>query len=185
MTYSERNGKLKLTEGGKLDRPNVCFLCETTPPHGMKVVDTERYFDGHPFNLQGRRYVCEKCINSMLVFFDFVDLNRLEQAEIATLNAQNILRGLKLRLDTLFNDLKQIAENPNLLLDGLSGSVREQSQSRLVGDEEALVTDGGSLDSSGNEVGVEGSADSGAEGGHSPSPEPQFAVIGSANSSEE
>lgn len=175
---------MKITEGGKLDRPNVCFLCETTPPHGMKVVDTERYFDGHPYNLQGRRYVCEKCINSMLVFFDFVDLNRLEQAELEAKNAQNILRGLKLRLDTLFNDLRQIAESPNLLLDGLSGSVREQSQSIVVGNGEGTEVDSGSSVPSPEGVEPQGLPDNGSEGGHTAPFEPQLAVSGEADPSE-
>lgn len=139
---------MKLTEGGKLERPNVCFLCETTPDHGTKVIDTERYFDGHPYTLQGRRYVCEKCINSMLKFFDFADLATVERAEAERLHAEQVLRGLKVRIDVLFNDLRHIAENPSILIDEVdSGSVREASP-EPVGDREsedgASGTEGGS-----------------------------------------
>ena len=138
---------MKLTEGGKLERPNLCFLCETTPDHGTKVIDTERYFDGHPFNLQGRRYVCEKCINSMLVHFDLADRATVERAEQETLNAQMILRGLKLRIDVLFKDLRHIAENPTALMEGMDGSVREEVASPTInrkGKDGASSTTGGS-----------------------------------------
>jgi len=125
---------MKLTYGGKLERPNLCFLCETTPDHGTKVIDTERYFDGHPYNLQGRRYVCEKCINSMLVHFDLADRATVERAENAELQAQMVLRGLKQRIDVLFNDLRHLAENPTALMEDTS--VRSNSET---------PSDGGSL----------------------------------------
>lgn len=52
---------MKLTEGGRLERPNACTICERTPEIGEEVIDTERYFDGWPASLHGRRYICKKC----------------------------------------------------------------------------------------------------------------------------
>lgn len=108
---------MKLTYGGKLERPNLCFLCERTPAIGTKVVDTERYFDGWPANLQGRRYVCESCVNDMTKFFGYADLATVERADAEAQLARNILKGLKQRLNVLYADLQQIAENPSLLVE--------------------------------------------------------------------
>jgi hypothetical protein len=105
---------MKLTEGGKLERPNVCFLCETTPAAGSKVIDTERYFDGWPANLHGRRYVCERCINDMVKFFEFTTLEHVRQAQLDVLERDAIIRGIKLRLDALYGDIKRLTENPNV-----------------------------------------------------------------------
>lgn len=105
---------MKLTVGGKLERPNVCFLCETTPAEGTKVVDTERYFDGFPLSLQGRRYVCSRCINQMVEFFGFTTLEKVELAEAALADAQSIIRGIKLRLDSLASDMVHLTESPNV-----------------------------------------------------------------------
>lgn len=118
---------MKLTFGGQLERPNLCFLCETTPPIGTKVVDTERYFDGFPHTLRGRRYVCEKCVNSMVKFFDLADARTVEVARSEELRAQLLLRGLKLRLDKLVDDLQKVAEAPEVLIGEASGSIREAS----------------------------------------------------------
>ena len=136
---------MKLTEGGRLQRPNLCFLCETTPDHGTKVIDTERYFDGHPFNLQGRRYVCEKCINSMLVHFDLADRATVERAENDTLQAQRVLQGLKRRIDILFNDLRQLAENPTALMEEIDVTPTG-SGSGTVGEVARVEVDPGSID---------------------------------------
>lgn len=70
---------MKLTKGGKLDRPNLCCLCERTPPIDAPVIDTGRYFDGFPHNLQGRRYVCEICIKSMCKFIDLIPMKQVEE----------------------------------------------------------------------------------------------------------
>jgi len=155
---------MKLTEGGRLERPNVCFLCETTPGHGTKVIDTERYFDGHPYNLQGRRYVCERCINDMLKFFDFADIATVERANAEKLQAEQILRGLKLRLNTLFEDLRNITESPNILID----EVRNVSETRLgsgaMGEKPDVASDAGEADDSAGEVEVGADQESGAQG---------------------
>lgn len=52
---------MKLVKGGELQRPNLCTICERTPAIGEVVIDTEKYFDGFPHNLQGKRYVCKRC----------------------------------------------------------------------------------------------------------------------------
>jgi hypothetical protein len=133
---------MKLTFGGKLDRPNVCFLCETTPEPGSKVIDTERYFDGFPHNLRGRRYVCEKCVNSMVKFFDLADLATVERAQAEAQFAQDMLQGLKRRVYDLFEDLRQIAENPNILVE--AGDVpKERPGSATVGDVPHVEADPG------------------------------------------
>lgn len=107
---------MKLTEGGRLERPNLCWICERTPAIGTPVIDTERYFDGHPFSLQGRRYVCLKCVQEMAKFFGFVPSERMEQAEIAKQRAEGVVRGVKLQLDRLSNELKALAVDPGTLI---------------------------------------------------------------------
>lgn len=93
---------MKLTEGGKLDRPNLCTICERTPEIGAPVVDTEKYFDGYPHNLQGRRYVCDKCADS---------INRLIQGDVTEEQHQLVVEELSaktrelLELKRLFEDL--------------------------------------------------------------------------------
>jgi len=148
---------MKLTYGGKLDRPNVCFLCETTPDHGTKVIDTERYFDGHPFNLQGRRYVCEKCINSMLVYFDLATHVEVERAQAELSRSNQVIRGMKQRIDVLFNDLRYLVENPTALTEVSSEPVREAVASS-VGDREGEDGTSGTENSSisGGRAEVEG-----------------------------
>ena len=106
---------MKLTKGGTLERPNLCTICERTPGVGERVVDTEKYFDGFPVNLQGRRYVCERCATEMFKFFDYATQEEVWLARREEAQAKAILRGLKFRLDELSNDLRRIAENPQAL----------------------------------------------------------------------
>jgi hypothetical protein len=107
---------MKLTEGGKLERPNICTICERTPEVGTKVVDTERYFEGWPYVLQGRRYVCEKCIKEMLKFFDFADRNEVLIAQTAQLRAEAVVRGVKLKVDSMTKELRTLAEDPSVFM---------------------------------------------------------------------
>jgi len=116
---------VKLTEGGRLDRPNVCTICERTPEIGTKVIDTERYFDGWPATLQGRRYVCERCINEMVKFFDFASHNEVAQAQIAQERAEAVVRGVKTRIAVLATDMKTIAADPSVFMEDDGGSIRE------------------------------------------------------------
>lgn len=145
---------MKLTEGGKLERPNVCFLCETTPAHGTKVIDTERYFDGHPFNLQGRRYVCEKCINDMVKFFNFADRDAVDRAYSEANEARLVLRSFKWRIDQLFNDLKNLAESPHSLVEAAYDVEEAGFEVRTVGSGADAVADPGEADDSPGEVEV-------------------------------
>lgn len=126
---------MKVTTGGKLERPNICFLCETTPQAGTKVIDTERYFDGWPHNLQGRRYVCERCVTEMFKFFEFASRDEVTQAVAGELEAQAIIRGIKLRLDDLYNDMKQLTENPNVFKEAGRESLESESKAFAPGNE--------------------------------------------------
>lgn len=126
---------MKVTEGGKLERPNVCFLCETTPAVGSKVIDTERYFEGWPATLQGRRYVCERCVIEMFKFFDFASRSEVFDAQRNELEAQAIIRGIKLRLDTLYTEMKQLTENPNVFKEAGLESLESESKTAVPGNE--------------------------------------------------
>lgn len=118
---------MKLTKGGKLEPPNICFLCETTPAIGSDVVDTERYFDGWPATLRGRRYVCQRCVEGMLKFFNFATDDEITRAVSGELEAQSIIRGIKLRLDELYTDMKQLTENPSVFKEAGRESLESES----------------------------------------------------------
>jgi len=128
---------MKLTEGGRLERPNICWLCERTPDIGMPVIDTEKYFDGWPYNLQGRRYVCERCIKEMLKFFGFAEDDAIIQAQIAQLRAEGVVRGVKQRLDTLVFELAHLADDPSTVM--VMDDVLDEGEAEV-----AIESDGGS-----------------------------------------
>lgn len=45
--------------------PSVCFVCEQAPTENQKVIDTFRSFDpGVVTPLNGRKYVCEGCVET-------------------------------------------------------------------------------------------------------------------------
>lgn len=168
---------MKLTKGGSLARPNVCFICETTPPIDSKVIDTERFYDpGYQTRLGGEKYVCEKCVNQMASFFEFASADRVHIAEHQANQDRLILRGLKWRLDALFEDLRHIAENPGLIMDG-DLSVQDKGSASPSGEEgggsdlDALFREAEGLfaEGAGSDVGEK---DFGPEGRHQASPEP-------------
>lgn len=47
--------------------PSVCFLCELSPPEGTGPhIDTLRtFFPTAPTHLEGRKYVCHACVESL------------------------------------------------------------------------------------------------------------------------
>jgi hypothetical protein len=57
-----------------LQAPNVCFLCEQSPFEDEAVVDTQRNFqsDISRSHLDGRKYVCSRCVAEMANLFNFV-----------------------------------------------------------------------------------------------------------------
>ena len=57
---------MDLVKAGMLGAPNVCFICETFPPEGSSLVDTQRDHEYGNFRpLSGRKYVCESCVNEL------------------------------------------------------------------------------------------------------------------------
>ena len=118
---------MKLTEGGRLERPNICWICKRTPPIGSVVVDTEKHFEGYPFELNGRLYVCETCATQIAGFFDLVDKNQVEIAHTAQARAEAVVRGVKLRVDQLVKDLSTLALDPSVFMEAEDGSSREES----------------------------------------------------------
>lgn len=93
---------MKLTEGGKLDRPNVCTICERTPDIGEECVDTERYFDGFPHNLRGRRYICKKCVTDAAKLISGLVSQKEYDAIVGELAAANLeLKQIKEKLGVL------------------------------------------------------------------------------------
>lgn len=123
---------MKLVEGGKLQRPNVCWICQRTPAIGSPVIDTEKYFEGYPHNLQGRMYVCEKCALEIAKHFDLADAETIRLARREAEQAAFILRGLKQRLDGIVYDLVHIAESPEAFVQvvGVGGAQGSEQESR-------------------------------------------------------
>lgn len=164
---------MKLTEGGRLERPNLCWICKRTPPVGSAVIDTEKYFEGWPHDLQGRQYVCEACATQMASFFGFAARDEVEIAQTAQARAEAVVRGVKQRLDTMIADLKNLAADPSVFMEDTSATETSVGRGRVGfeadaavdgaelgdGDSEELVAEAGDSATEGD--------DSGAEGGHS------------------
>lgn len=52
----------------QLQAPNICIICEERPDRnfGIRVVDTFREFAPPAItNINGRKYVCENCVNEL------------------------------------------------------------------------------------------------------------------------
>jgi hypothetical protein len=57
---------MQLINKSDLLAPGVCVLCESSPSDEVKIVDTlKNLVTGFPFQLQGRKYVCEACIRAL------------------------------------------------------------------------------------------------------------------------
>ncbi len=163
---------MKLTEGGRLERPNICWICSRTPEVGSAVIDTEKVFDGYPYNLNGRMYVCETCATQIAGFFDLVSKDAVEIAQNEQKRAEGVVRGVKQRLDTLIFELKGLAENPSALTEVTDGPEATVGRGRVGTEEDkrsgvVRTVDGASADKAleGGDEAASGD-DSGAEGRH-------------------
>lgn len=57
---------MQLINKSDLLAPGVCVLCEGSPSDGEKIVDTlKNLVTGFPFQLEGRKYVCEACATAV------------------------------------------------------------------------------------------------------------------------
>jgi hypothetical protein len=81
--------------GEVLQRPSICFLCETSPTReaGTKVADLERdYTPPAPSNLYGRKYVCERCADELARLFGYVQSEDVQNANAALASARQTLQ---------------------------------------------------------------------------------------------
>ena|SRR5581483_8665155 len=84
--------------------PSVCFLCETKPVEGVKAADTGRDFQPVGITpIDGRKYVCEECVNELAKLFGFEKGEAVELAKVELDHARQEISALKDRA-------KQIAE---------------------------------------------------------------------------
>lgn len=93
--------------------PNVCFLCESGRQDGEVWVDTLRNFDaGKMHNLNGRKYVCERCATSVAKFFGLASDRALREAEHERDEAKAVLRAVRYQLDEVTGKIAALAQLP-------------------------------------------------------------------------
>jgi hypothetical protein len=97
-----------------LDRPAQCFLCETSPVREEHhVVDTERRFNPvQATPLNGRKYVCERCVDELARLLGYI---KSEEAELATARVDEVAQKVKEFEAFLKDEVAQITANlPNV-----------------------------------------------------------------------
>lgn len=87
--------------------PGVCFICEQTWPDGTRYVDTQRDFDpGGYTKLNGRKYICEHCIDSArkALFPELVESDKVDKAV-------GLAKAVAANLDALTKELKVVTKS--------------------------------------------------------------------------
>jgi hypothetical protein len=73
---------MQLINKSDLLAPGVCVLCEGSPSDGEKIVDTlKNLVTGFPFQLEGRKYVCESCATAVGAVVGLEAGTRVAEAE--------------------------------------------------------------------------------------------------------
>jgi hypothetical protein len=86
---------MQLIEKSDLLAPGVCVLCEGSPSDGHKIVDTlKNLTTGFPFQLEGRKYVCEACAVAVGQVIGLTSSFKQLEAEAQRTNAEARLNAI-------------------------------------------------------------------------------------------
>lgn len=88
--------------------PSICIICEGQPD-GEAVVDTLYNFKpGVPSVLNGRKYVCERCVGELAKLFGYEVGTDVQRAQLDRDNANRRVAAIRQRVDELAKALGDV-----------------------------------------------------------------------------
>lgn len=132
---------MQLVENVGLLAPSICVVCEGQPD-GVAVVDTLYNFrPGVPSILNGRKYVCERCVGEFAKLFGYERGNDVEAAKFDRDLARRELSNVRDNITKFAESLTTAINHPGVVAEGTTfedlfvppaiDQVREASASRL------------------------------------------------------
>jgi hypothetical protein len=95
--------------------PSICIVCETQPD-GEAVVDTLYNFKpGVASVLNGRKYVCERCVGEFARLFGFERGNHVQQAQWERDQATREIAVIRQRIEEFAGALSDVVNHPGLI----------------------------------------------------------------------
>ena len=100
-----------IIEGKPQLPPGMCFICEQSNP--VRYVDTYRDFEGVVRErLDGRKYVCEECVEDLSKHLGFVTPARAQELEDRLKQAGDLITALRKEVGA-YQDIKDALEALN------------------------------------------------------------------------
>lgn len=98
---------MQLINKSDLLAPGVCVLCEGSPADEHKIVDTlKNLVTGFPFQLQGRKYVCQPCVEAVAAVIGLTSAEAQAEAERKLAEAEAKLTAIGGFLDGLSDEIR-------------------------------------------------------------------------------
>jgi hypothetical protein len=124
---------MQVTDRFNLLPPSICIICEESP--SGRVIDTLRQLKtGVASALNGRKYVCERCVGQFAGLLGYEQGEDVKQARIDVEFAQSALAHFRQRVAELAENFKTFAEHP--------GAAGEDTEFVVAGTPASAVVDG-------------------------------------------
>lgn len=97
---------MALTKREFLLPPGVCIICEQTPDAEADIVDTNKTLvTGFPYHLEGRKYVCAPCIESLGAEIGLISDAKAKEADRRREEAEFRLTATSQRIEEIAGQL--------------------------------------------------------------------------------
>lgn len=109
---------MQLVEPRNLLPPSICIICETQPD-GEAVVDTlYNLKTGVATPLNGRKYVCERCVKEFAKLFGLESGDEVARAKYALEQKEQEVARIRQNVDDFAKALADVANHPSVSAQG-------------------------------------------------------------------